>query len=147
MIFRIIAAFFGTILFMVLFNTSRRELILCGLMGVISWATFDVLKTYLIESSSASAFIAAMLVCIIALPMARRRKKPVTIYELAGIIPLVPGLGMYQALYNLVIRNYSVAMDVFMETISVAGAIAVAMLLMASVRKYNYDRRLNAHIR
>lgn len=146
MIFRVVAAFLGTVLFMVLFNTSRHELFLCGLMGALSWGIFDVLTSIFGVSSSMSAFIATMLICAVALPMARWRKNPVTIYELAGIIPLVPGLGMYQTLYHLVVRDYAVAMDVLMETMGVAGAIAVAMLLMASVRKLSYDKRLKAQI-
>lgn len=131
---QILAAFVGTVLFALFFNISKNELMYCGLNGAIAWTIYLGLFEWY-ESAVFSSFVATLVVCIIAHELSKRRKSPVTIFQLSGIIPLVPGVGMYLTIYNIVFKEYEIALNYIIETIQIASAIAVAMLLVASVNK------------
>jgi uncharacterized membrane protein YjjB (DUF3815 family) len=134
MIIQSLAAFFGTILFSVFFNISRKELIFCGLNGITGWISYLVIDNLTISVVLAS-LVATLVVCIIAQVLAKLRKNPVTVFQIAGIIPLVPGLGMYQTLYAVVINDYPSALEHLVTTVEIAAAIAIGMLMITSLYK------------
>lgn len=144
MIVQIVAAFFATIFFAVFFNVSRYELIFCGLNGAFGWLVYLVIFQYT-ESTIVSSFIAALLISIISHILARLRKNPVTVFQISGIIPLVPGIGMYRIIYFMVIKEYENAIEYFFQTLQVAGSIAMAMIIVASLNntllKYRCQRK------
>ncbi|PKM94382.1 MAG: threonine/serine exporter [Firmicutes bacterium HGW-Firmicutes-1] len=132
MMIEIFAAFAGTFAFSVFSNVSKRELLFCGTVGGISWAVY--LLTYnLIQESIFSSFIAAIVISIISHILSKMRKNPVTIYQISGIFPLVPGAGMYKTLYYIVNEDYNLSTIYLYETLQIAGGIAVAMVLIASI--------------
>ncbi|MDK2810897.1 MAG: hypothetical protein PWR27_1606, partial [Petroclostridium sp.] len=66
---------------------------------------------------------------------ARQFKMPVTIFLTSGIIPLVPGAGLYYTMLELVQNNYAAAISKGVETIFIAGSIAVAIAISSSLFK------------
>jgi len=134
MIIQSLAAFLGTILFSVFFNISRKELIFCGLNGITGWFSYLVI-VQLTNSVVLGSLVATIIVCIIAQILAKIRKNPVTVFQIAGIIPLVPGLGMYQTLYAIVINDYASALNHLVTTVEIAAAIAIGMLMITSLYK------------
>lgn len=134
MIIQIIAAFIGTVLFSLLFNVSRKELFTCGSIGAFGWGIYLVIVA-LSQAPALGAIVATLIICITSQVLARVRKNPVTIYQIAGIIPLVPGIGMYNTLQSFVLKDYDVALIHFNDTMAVASSIAVGMLLITSINK------------
>lgn len=61
--------------------------------------------------------------------MARALKAPVILFLLGGILPLVPGVGIYRAVYNMIYGMES-ASQVLVETLLITGAIALAIFVM-----------------
>ena len=68
--------------------------------------------------------------------MARKQKKePAIIFMVTGIIPLVPGGLAYDATKNLVLLNFSTAINTMLEVTLIAGAIALGLLFADQISK------------
>lgn len=131
MIAQIAAAFFGTLAFSVVFNISRYQLIYCGAVGGIGWFIYLVVFKWT-SDIILSSFIAAVVISIISHILAKALKNPVTIYQIGGIFPLVPGAGIYKTLYYIVNDDYTQGTYFLYQTLQIAGGIAVGMVLVAS---------------
>lgn len=128
------ASFLGTIGFAASFNVPKKSLAYCGITGAIGW-TLYILLTNFQFNIILSNLIAAIFVSMISEFFARIDKKPVTCFVIPGILPLVPGYGMYQTMFYLVQDQYSRGMEKGVETLFVAGAIAVGIILVSSMSK------------
>ncbi|MNJ60870.1 hypothetical protein D3C77_566310 [compost metagenome] len=73
----------------------------------------------------ASSFI----VGIISQFCARYQKKPVIIFSVAGIIPLVPGGLAYDAMRRFVENNYNEAVQLAALAFLMSGSIAIGLIL------------------
>ncbi|MBE7582531.1 threonine/serine exporter family protein, partial [Staphylococcus aureus] len=71
--------------------------------------------------------------------MSRRYKRPVIIFIVPGIIPLVPGGAAYQATRFLVSNDYTSAVNTFLEVTLISGAIAFG-ILVSEILYYLYTR-------
>jgi uncharacterized membrane protein YjjB (DUF3815 family) len=134
MIIQTIAAFFATIFFSILFNVNKTQLFLCGFVGASGWFTYLLSLSFGINTV-VSSFLASFIVSIFSTILAINRKNPVTIYQIPGIIPIVPGAGMYKALFYLINDELYVASEYLVETIQIAATIALAMLTVYSIRQ------------
>ncbi len=71
----------------------------------------------------------ALLVGTIGELLAIKYKKPATVFITPGIIPLVPGAGMYYTMNYLVNRNFDKAISGSIEVLAVAAAIALGIMI------------------
>ena len=83
--------------------------------------------------------MASLIISISANILARKRKKPITVFIASGIIPLVPGAGMFQTMYALINGNTKETTKYGLETLQVAGVIAIAIALVIT---YMNNRKL-----
>lgn len=132
MILQIIGAFMAMFTFAVLLETPKKYLALSGCIAAFGWFL------YLICSNAGmndviSSFISALIVTLVAQLLSRRLKQPVTLFLVAGIIPTVPGTGMYKIAYYVILGNSQMYSYHFMETLKIAGAISLAIFLMDSM--------------
>ncbi|MGV3238550.1 threonine/serine exporter family protein, partial [Staphylococcus aureus] len=67
--------------------------------------------------------------------MARKQKEPAFIFMVTGIIPLVPGGLAYDATKNLVLLNFSTAINTMLEVTLIEGAIALGLLFADQISK------------
>ena len=139
-----IAGFVVSIAFAILFNAPKRSLFTCGLIGAIGWLV-QVVANLLLTDVVVSSFLGAVCVGILSTNASRFLKLPATIFIYTGMVPLVPGYGMYNTMQNIVTKNYSVASQVGIETILQAGAIAMGILLAsvfsASIQRVKIQRK------
>ncbi|MGG0824545.1 threonine/serine exporter family protein [Paenibacillus turicensis] len=126
-IVQLITSFIASAAFAVLFNAPKKSLLLCGLSGMLSWAAYILLKTEMdaMFSIVASSFI----VGIVGQICARYQKKPVIIFSVAGIIPLVPGGLAYDAMRRFVENNYNEAVQLAAGAFLMSGSIAIGLIL------------------
>ena len=80
-----------------------------------------------VGAAPVAAFVAGVLVGISAEITARLRKGPAIVYATMGVIPLVPGYGLYRTMEYMVQTDYMQALAAGMETALVAGAIALSL--------------------
>ena len=133
MIIQVIASFFVTIFFSIMFNNATKQLLYSGLVGASGWLTYLILVEYNYTIVIA-IFFATLVVSIIATLLSTIRRSPITVFQIPGIIPLVPGTGMYNTLYAVITNDYEAAIYNLFETLQIAGAIAVGMMLIYTVR-------------
>lgn len=141
MILQTIAAFFATISFAILFQVPKEQYLYSGITGAAGWLCYLVVFQ-LTPSVVLASFTAAMMLTLMARGFAVRRKTPMTIFLICGIFPLVPGAGIYYTAYYFIMDQYSMAMDKGIETIKIAVAIALGIVVIFSL-PYSVFRWLN----
>ncbi|WP_125604676.1 threonine/serine exporter family protein [Lapidilactobacillus bayanensis] len=121
-------SYVGTIAFAIMINIPRRALNACGWCGLAGWLTFWSL--YRIGSGRMVANVMGSLVLgLMGLYFARKKKMPAILFNIPGIVPLVPGATAYQAVYEMVLGSVSKAAIYTFRVLLVAGAIAVGFML------------------
>lgn len=134
MLLNFIYASIATLAFGIIFNIRGKKLVFASLGGGISWAVY--LLTFRLFSSMIFAyFLAASIVTLYSEIMARVLKAPVTTFVICAIIPVVPGGGMYNTMLESVKGNVQTALSIGVETITIAGAIAVGILFISTIVK------------
>lgn len=121
-------SFLATAAFAIITNVPRRALICCGLSGAFGWMIYWVC----VDLGGMPAFgslLGSLGVAFISDLFSKRLKMPVTIFNIPGMVPLVPGGLAYQAVRNLVTGSYQAAASYTVQAIMIAGAIALGLVL------------------
>lgn len=138
-----VAGFVVSFAFAIFFNAPRKSLLSCGLIGAVGWLVYVL--TNLLTDVVVGSFLGAVCVGILSTNASKVLRMPATIFIYTGMIPLVPGYGMYNTMQNLVTKNYNVALKVGLETILQAGAIAMGILLASvfsdSIKRVKIQRK------
>jgi uncharacterized membrane protein YjjB (DUF3815 family) len=134
MIWAFLFAFCSTIGFSILFHVPKKHLVTAGFVGALGWVTY----TYFTTSGSGNVmacFIGSFVVALVSELFSRAFKDAATIFIIPGILPLVPGAGMYYTMLAILEGDVEKTASVGTETLMMAGAIAVALLVVASILK------------
>lgn len=124
----------ATIGFSVFLNAPKSSLIPAGLTGGIGWSIYYCLINTTNNDILAN-FLAAALVAWISEVLARKLKYPAILFVIPGIIPLVPGLGMYNTMLYLVQSNYELAIAKGANVLFIGGAISLGVLVVTSLAR------------
>ncbi len=135
-----IFSFISTVGFSILFNVPKKSIIYAGLTGGISWILYIYIDK-LTSSIIFSLFIASTVVGILGEIFAIIDKKPVTIFIIPGIVPLVPGYGIYLSMVNLINRDFYGFAKTGTEAIFSSGAITIGIIFVSSLAKLLKKRR------
>ena len=131
-IIQCLAAAVGCTGFCVLFNIHGKGMLLCILGGTLSWAVY-LATVYFTKDSLLGYFTATLFSSSFAETMARIRRFPAITYLLVSIFPLIPGAGIYYTTSFLADGNMVGFMDKGAETISVAGIMAIGILMVSTI--------------
>ncbi|WP_066026240.1 threonine/serine exporter family protein [Enterococcus mundtii] len=121
-------SFLATAAFAIITNVPRRALIWCGLSGACGWMIYWLC----LEVGGSAAFgslLGSLGVAFASDVFSKQLKMPVTIFNIPGMVPLVPGGLAYQAVRNLVIGDYPAAAYSTVQVIMIAGAIALGLVI------------------
>lgn len=124
----------STIGFAVLFSIPKDSIFKSGIVGALGWVIFYI-TSISFESNIAGTFFAAMTVGVLGELLARYYKKPATVYTIPGIVPLVPGAGMYYTMLALVENDFFLAANKGTETFFVAAAISIGIIISTSLSR------------
>lgn len=137
--YQLLAAALGTVAFSSLFGTPGRYYLDCAVTGMLGWALYLVMLRHAGFSVAGAAFFAAFLVTAVSHVQAIFRRCPVTLFLIGGIIPLVPGGGIFWTAYYLVADQLlpaaSTGFTALKVTIAIAGGIIAASALGRRVLK------------
>lgn len=133
MIEQIISAVFGTVAFSVLFGVPRQYYAYCGIVGGAGWWLYSILTAYTGCTATEAIFFATFLVVLLSRFLAVWEKCPVTVFLTTGIIPLVPGAGIYWTVYYLVTDRPTEAADNGFAALKAACAIVLGIVLVFEV--------------
>lgn len=127
----------ATIGFSIFFNSPVKSLIPAGTIGGIGWTVSIILLDFSGNAILANSFAAA-LISLLSEILARKMKYPAIIFVIPGILPLIPGLGLYNTMLSLVNGNYTSAMSIGTNALFVSASIAMGILLITSLVKTYY---------
>ena len=127
-VLRVLMSFFAVMGFAVILNAPRKELICCGMCGLISFAAYVVLAGLI--SPTMAVFAATVIAMGFARICSYRRKSPSTMYVIMGILPHVPGAGMYYTMYGIINSDLMFSYMKGVETFKTAGVIAMGVILV-----------------
>ncbi len=134
MIKQAIYAFLSTMGFSILFNAPKDCIIRSSICGMMGWLV-KINLTDLFLSNVGGTFFGASVVAVIGETMARKYKKPATVFIIPGVIPLVPGAGMYYTMLNFINNDFSKTIEVGSDAFFTAISIALAVIVASSISK------------
>jgi uncharacterized membrane protein YjjP (DUF1212 family) len=134
-------SFFATAAFAYFFYINRYDIFWASLFGAIGWLVYIASGEQLM-SNTAACMTGALCVGLLSEIAAFIFRKPATVYIIPGIIPLVPGGGMYETMLYSVLGNMDVASVIGFRTFSAAAAIAVAIAIASSLARFVFRVRL-----
>ena len=137
-------AFIACASFCYIFQVRKpRFIFLCSLNGAISWLVY--LLTDFLPVEAACYFLATIAVSALAEILARALKAPATIFLVIGIIPLVPGGGLYYTMDYLISGDFAMFTAKGLQTAAAAGAIAAGASMVTSlVRMLTWRKQAHA---
>lgn len=127
MLEQFIMSFLAAAGFGVLFNSPKNTLIQCGLIGMLGWVLYFALVSAGADDVPAT-LAGALLVGLLSQLCARLFRTPIIIFNVSGIIPLVPGGLAYDAMRNFVENDYNLAIELSTRVSLIAGAIATGLV-------------------
>ena len=135
-------AFLACLGFCVLFRIRGLGAVLCSLGGALAWLVYLVSGPLSGGIDFLQYFWAAVFLSAWSEGMARLRKCPATGYQLIAFLPLVPGAGIYNMMEYALNGDTERFLSTGMHTLSIAGALAVGVLVVSSLmRMYTALRR------
>ena len=127
-----VAVFVGCCGFCILFNVHGRGLVLCIIGGAAAWMVYLLCGALGCDVYAANLF-AAVFAALYAEIMARVRKCPATPYLVIATIPMLPGAGVYYTMSLGLEGSMMASVAKGLQTIGVAGSLAVGILLVSTV--------------
>lgn len=113
------------------FNISRYDIIWGAVAGGAGWLVYTLVGA----DTTSAYFFGAIAISLLSEIFAIVVKNPVTVYLVPGLLPMVPGGGMFYTMRAAVQGNLQEAISVGFSTLSAAGAIALAIALTSSVSR------------
>lgn len=130
----IVCIFYG-----ILYNLRGYVLFASALGGVVARLMLNSLDGY---GYMISFFSASLAVAIYGEMMARISKVPVMIYTIIGILPIIPGRGIYKAMATLYQGDINSFTTYGLETLEMVGAMVMGLMLTSSIVRIFKIRKL-----
>lgn len=118
----------ASLFFGVIFDVPKRLYNTVGFVGASGWMIYTLFYETFELHTIYSSFFGSLVLGILSHIMARVKKEPVILFMIPGIIPLVPGGLAFDATKNLVLLEFSKAINTMLEVTLIAGAIALGLL-------------------
>lgn len=120
--------------FAVFFNVRGKVLIYDCIIGGIGWMIY-LFGYHNFQNPFIYSFISAGFISLSAEYLARKLREPAIVIVIPGILPLIPGLGLYNTMYNIIGKNYVEAATVGSRAFITSVGIALGILVMSSLSK------------
>ena len=129
MMIQVIGSFIAIAAFAIALETPKKYLWCAGIVGMVGWFSYLVS-----EAAGAdvvmSTFVSVVSIALISHIFARSFKAPVTLFLVPGILPTVPGAGMYRIVYYILADDRAMSGYYLATTLEIAGAIAMAIFIV-----------------
>jgi len=122
----------GVVAFGLIFNVKGKALVYAAAGGAISWFCY-LLTADLLTTDILGYFCATVAMSVYSEVFARVKKCPVTVYLVPGLIPLVPGSGIYRTMQYFVSGQNDLFWQTGLYTLEIAAVIGFAMICVSSI--------------
>lgn len=130
----LIGSFGASMFFGLLFHTPRHCLMTASSIGMVSYLVYMLVLEWF-GSVVGAAFASSMVIASLSEVAARLHHSPASIFASIAIIPLVPGGGLYRTMFYMVQNDFDQAVVTGVETVLVAGCIALAIAIVTAFTK------------
>ncbi len=139
---QILMAAIGTMAFSLMFGVPKKYYLQCAFIGGIGWGIYLLLFECLNCNKTVATFFATIFITLLARFFAVKRQCPVTVFLIAGILPLVPGTSIYWTVYYLVSNRILEALKEGMAAIKLVVVIILAIALIFELpNKFFYRKK------
>lgn len=118
----------ATAFFAVLLRVPRKAIPVSAVLGGAGYALYE-LASPLLNSTIAGFFLGTLLMALCSEIFARILKMPATVFVIPAIIPLVPGIGLYNTMLYLVQGQNGKAAQTGTSTLLSIIAMAMALVI------------------
>lgn len=136
--------------FAVFFNVPLKLLSPSAVVGGIGWVVYLAIME-LTNNTSLSGFIAAASVSAMSEILARKLYQPAILFVISGILPLIPGIGLYNTMLAIIQEDYLLAAtkgaSAMLLSCSIALGVLVVAALVRTVNIYRFKGDLLANLR
>ena len=129
-----IISFIASFGFGVIFNIKGITLIFASIGGGLSWLAYLFFKEVGLTEIM-SLFLSSLIFSIYCEIGARILKTPVTTLIICALIPLVPGAGMYNTMYEVISGNINSAIESGLNTLASAGTLALGVIFVSTITR------------
>lgn len=144
MIVELVAAFFGSLGFAILFRLRKELLTLASFGGMFAWLVF-----LLVQNGTDKIFVPCLCGAIFAgfyaELLAHVLRAPVILFFIVAVVPLIPGSCLYYTTERVVARDYIAASHFWTLTMTYALAISlgIAMTWAVIIMHSNVKNKVN----
>jgi len=130
-ILELIYCFFAALFFGLVMNSPRKVVAYSSIIASVGYLIY----MKLVESGTPKLgfFLGTLIAAFLGEICARWFKMPATIFIFPAIVPIVPGLGLYQTILAFVQDDIPSALETGVNTILNIGAMAIAMAIVSLV--------------
>lgn len=132
LISQVFGSFVACVAFAIIYRAPIEELFYCGVTGACGWFLYTLIN-YPSNNAVMATFIAAMMVTATSRFLSHIRRAPSTLYLIPGIIPLVPGAGLYYTMYSFLSNDIYNSYLQGVTTLKLAGVISLGIILVLSL--------------
>lgn len=130
-ILEMIYCFIATFFFALIMNAPKKTLIKSSITASFGYLIYEY---FILRGNPMIGFLlGTSLIATFGEVFARKLKMPATIFIFPAVIPIVPGLGLYETILALVQNDISLALETGVTTILNIGCMAVAMALVSLI--------------
>ena len=138
-IVKLIGAFFAGAALSVAFQIPRQYFVSAGITAAIGWGAY-LIATGIGWNMIGANYAATLCIALTSQLLARKMKVPATMFLIPGIIPIVPGGGMYRIIFSMLYETPQQAATNFYNTLLMAGAIALGIFTIDTLFRLTEKR-------
>lgn len=127
-----IFCFMATVFFAVLMKTPRKAILLCSVIATVGYMVYSLSKGVL-QSTDIGYFAGTFIMAVLGETAARLMKMPSTVFISPAVIPLVPGLGLYQTMLFFVQGQLQLGMQTGAQTMIALAEMAMAIAISSFI--------------
>jgi len=116
-------------------NISKKDIFWGAVVGGLGWFVYSLLIPNGGKAGTESYFWGSIAVALLSEVLAFLKKNPATVYLIPGLLPLVPGSGMFQTMRAAVTGDLDNALHLALSTLTTAGATALAVAIIVSIAR------------
>ena len=130
----VVVCFFASFFYGKIMSTPAKPLIPASISAALMYLVYRII--YLQTGHELLGYLSAAAgVSLVAEILARKYKTPATIFVMPGIIPLVPGVGLYRSMLLLVRNDINGALNAGVKTLFISGIIAVSIAIVNAIAR------------
>lgn len=126
--------------FAFIFNAPLKSLPKAGLGGSVGWLVY-LMTLHFTGSVIISTFTGTLMIALLGDLFTTQDRKPLTVFIVPGIVPFVPGFGIYNTMLAVVEQDYPMAVHHGTNTFFIGLAIALALTVMLSINNYRKTKK------